>query len=77
MRWPCYRQKEWYRKAFLPCLFLVEETGLFLSPQNIQFILSKKEKKNMDATKYAAGYYPAPGAHYKWVQRDHIEQAPA
>ena len=31
----------------------------------------------MDATKYAAGYYPAPGAHYKWVQRDHIEQAPA
>ena len=31
----------------------------------------------MDATKYAAGYYPAPGAHYKWVHRDHIEQAPA
>ena len=30
----------------------------------------------MDAGKYAVGYYPAPGAHYKWVQKDHIEKAP-
>ena len=31
----------------------------------------------MDTTKYAVGYYPAPGSHYKWVQKDHIEKAPA
>lgn len=30
----------------------------------------------MDHTKYSVGYYPAPGAHYKWVQKDHIEQPP-
>ena len=30
----------------------------------------------MDAGKYAVGYYPAPGSHYKWVQKDHIEKAP-
>ncbi len=30
----------------------------------------------MDTSKYSIGYYPAPGAHYKWVQRDHIETAP-
>ena len=30
----------------------------------------------MDTSKYNVGYYPAPGAHYKWVQKDHIEKAP-
>src|SRR5574344_5873 len=30
----------------------------------------------MDTSKYAIGYYPAPGNHYKWVQKDHIEKAP-
>ena len=30
----------------------------------------------MDVTKYAPGYYPAPGDHRKWVYKDHIEQAP-
>ena len=31
----------------------------------------------MDTSKYSIGYYPAPGAHYKWVQKDHVEKAPA
>ncbi len=31
----------------------------------------------MDYNKYKIGYYPAPGTHYKWVQKDHIEKAPA
>ncbi|MBO4939391.1 MAG: 2-isopropylmalate synthase [Oscillospiraceae bacterium] len=31
----------------------------------------------MNTSKYAIGYYPAPGTHYKWVQKDHIETAPA
>ena len=31
----------------------------------------------MDTSKYAIGYYPAPGSHYKWVQKDHIEKSPA
>ena len=30
----------------------------------------------MDANKYAPGYYPAPGRHIKWVEKDHIEKAP-
>ena len=30
----------------------------------------------MDTSKYNIGYYPAPGAHYKWVQKDHVEKAP-
>lgn len=30
----------------------------------------------MDTRKYAIGYYPAPGNHYKWVHKDHIEKAP-
>ena len=30
----------------------------------------------MDTSKYAIGYYPAPGSHYKWVQKDHIEKSP-
>ncbi len=30
----------------------------------------------MDYTKYATGYFPAPGNHYKWVQKDHVEKAP-
>lgn len=30
----------------------------------------------MDTSKYAIGYYPAPGNHYKWVQKDHIERSP-
>ena len=30
----------------------------------------------MDTSKYAIGYYPAPGSHYKWVMKDHIEKAP-
>ena len=31
----------------------------------------------MNTSKYQIGYYPAPGSHYKWVQKDHIEKAPA
>ena len=31
----------------------------------------------MDTSKYSVGYYPAPGTHCKWVQKDHIEKAPA
>ena len=31
----------------------------------------------MDTSKYAIGYYPAPGSHFKWVHKDHIEKAPA
>ncbi len=31
----------------------------------------------MDNHKYSVGYYPAPGKHYKWVEKDHIEKAPA
>ncbi len=30
----------------------------------------------MDASKYGIGYYPAPGRHLKWVEKDHIEKAP-
>ena len=30
----------------------------------------------MDTSKYSIGYYPAPGSHYKWVMKDHIEKAP-
>ncbi len=30
----------------------------------------------MDPRKYRIGYYPAPGDHYKWVHKDHIEKAP-
>ena len=30
----------------------------------------------MDNSKYSVGYYPAPGKHYNWVQKDHIEKAP-
>ena len=30
----------------------------------------------MDTSKYNIGYYRAPGAHYKWVQKDHVEKAP-
>ncbi|MBQ8237326.1 MAG: 2-isopropylmalate synthase [Oscillospiraceae bacterium] len=30
----------------------------------------------MDTSKYSIGYYPAPGTHCKWVQKDHIERAP-
>ncbi len=30
----------------------------------------------MNAKKYGVGYYPAPGVHLKWVEKDHIEQAP-
>ena len=30
----------------------------------------------MDAKKYNVGYYPAPGKHVKWVEKDHIEKAP-
>ena len=31
----------------------------------------------MDYTKYKVGYFPAPGKHIDWVERDHIEKAPA
>ena len=31
----------------------------------------------MNTSKYQIGYYPAPGSHYKWVQKDHIEKSPA
>ena len=30
----------------------------------------------MNTGKYSIGYYPAPGSHYKWVYKDHIEKAP-
>ena len=30
----------------------------------------------MDNSKYSVGYYPAPGSHYKWVQKDRVEKAP-
>ena len=30
----------------------------------------------MDTSKYAIGYYPAPGNHFKWIHKDHIEKAP-
>ena len=30
----------------------------------------------MDTSKYAIGYYLAPGGHCKWVHKDHIEKAP-
>ncbi len=36
----------------------------------------KQRRQMMDATKYQIGYYPAPGQHYKWVTKDHIEKAP-
>ena len=26
----------------------------------------------MDTSKYNIGYYPAPGSHYKWVQKSFI-----
>ena len=31
----------------------------------------------MDTSKYSVGYFAAPGNHYKWVQKDHIDKAPA
>ena len=31
----------------------------------------------MNTNKYSIGYYPAPGKHYKWVQKDMVEKAPA
>ena len=31
----------------------------------------------MDSSKYAVGYYPAPGEYYDWVKKDHVESAPA
>lgn len=30
----------------------------------------------MDASRYSVGYYPAPGKHIKWVEKDHVEKAP-
>ena len=30
----------------------------------------------MDASKYAVGYFPAPGRHFKWVEKDQIERPP-
>lgn len=30
----------------------------------------------MDASKYRAGYFPAPGTYHKWVNKDHIEKPP-
>lgn len=30
----------------------------------------------MDASKYKVGYFPAPGNHNKWVEKDHIEKPP-
>ncbi len=31
----------------------------------------------MDSSKYSVGYFAPPGKHYKWVEKDHIEKAPA
>ena len=48
--------------------------GFLLSP------LPNKEKESkqdmMDESKYSIGYYPAPGVHNKWVEKDHITKAP-
>ena len=30
----------------------------------------------MDTSKYSIGYYPAPGCHWRWARKDHIEKAP-
>lgn len=30
----------------------------------------------IDSSKYSVGYYPAPGKHIKWVEKDHIEKPP-
>ena len=30
----------------------------------------------MNNSKYSVGYFPAPGSHFKWVSKDHIEKAP-
>ncbi len=30
----------------------------------------------MQPEKYGVGYFPAPGTHLKWAQKDHIEKAP-
>ncbi len=30
----------------------------------------------MDVKKYKAGYFPAPGKHNKWVEKNHVEKAP-
>ncbi|CAN4042936.1 Transcriptional regulator, partial [Dysosmobacter welbionis] len=40
----------------------------------------KEDFDMMDATKYQIGYYPPPvepGHVYEWMQKDHIETAPA
>ena len=79
-----FRQKEWYRKAFTPCLFRWRETGRFFmsgfhtrSVHEIQILTKEKGcEQKMDVTKYSVGYYPAPGEHFKWVHKDHIEKAP-
>ena len=42
--------------------------------------LWKEDFDMMDATKYQIGYYPPPvepGHVYEWMQKDHIETAPA
>lgn len=31
----------------------------------------------MDSSKYSVGYYPAPGKHIKWAEKDHIDKRPA
>ncbi len=31
----------------------------------------------MDASKYSSGYYPVPTEYDSWVEKDHIEKAPA
>ena len=79
-----FRQEEWYRKAFTPCLFRWRETGRFFmsgfhtrSVHEIQILTKEKGcEQKMDVTKYSVGYYPAPGEHFKWAHKDHIEKAP-
>ena len=47
------------------------------SVHEIQILTKEKGcEQKMDVTKYSVGYYPAPGEHFKWVHKDHIEKAP-
>ena len=60
----------------MPCLFLRRRQGVSFYLRKSNEIFLCEEKNKMDATKYAVGYYPAPGDHFKWVRKDHIEKAP-
>ena len=47
------------------------------SVHEIQILTKEKGcEQKMDVTKYSVGYYSAPGEHFKWAHKDHIEKAP-